>query len=70
MIIRAGPEENLLHGIDVGTWRKYSSPEVVDWDKDGVKDLIAGKKDGTHYYKGRAVHGIIDVGHGLSHGLQ
>jgi len=43
-------EESPFHGIDVGS---LSSPEVVDWDKDGLGDLIVGSDDGTlHFFRG------------------
>ena len=39
-----------IHGIYV---QVYSGPEVVDWDKDGVNDLIVGSAFGTlHFFKG------------------
>lgn len=40
-LLRATPEQNPFHGVDVG---RCSSPEVVDWDKDGVDDLIVGNR--------------------------
>jgi len=45
-VVRATLEQNPFEDIDVGSW---SSPEVVDWDKDGVKDLqfFKGFRDGT-----------------------
>jgi len=43
-VVRATPEQNLFQSIDVG---KVSSPKVVDWDKDGINDLIVGNADGT-----------------------
>ena len=49
-VVRATPEQNPFQGTDVG---KVSSPEVVDWDKDGINDLIVGNADGTlQFFKG------------------
>ena len=28
-----------------------TSPTVVDWDRDGVPDLLVGAEDGYFYYK-------------------
>ena len=45
-LARAAPEQTPFHGIDVGV---DARPEVVDWDGDGVNDLIVGNMDGTLY---------------------
>ena len=31
-------------------------PEVVDWNKDGIPDLLIGAEDGYFYYYERASH--------------
>jgi len=37
------------HGIDVGD---FSAPQLIDIDKDGLTDLVSGKRNGTlSYYK-------------------